>query len=149
MYYRGLSRVVFKTSRINRICPFFTWRTSMRICFDLQTVQHVDPLEITPCQGPLIDAYDVIGSPQFRGRKADQCWAEGPRRTTVSGQRVSMAVAGPKIACGGAGISKLWLGQRRNRVPLLSTCIWHCCTGNGADEPKCPQEIDSRITVVW
>lgn len=32
---------------------------------------------------------------------------------------------------------------------MLSTCIWHGCTGNGADKPKCPQEIGSHITVVW
>lgn len=123
-----------------------TWRTSMRICLDLQTLQHVDPLESALCQSPLTDTHDAIGSEDQRW---DQCWDTGPRRMTVSGQWASMIVAGPKIACGGAGISKLRLGQHRNRMPLLSTCIWHGCTGNGADEPKCPQEIGSRITVVW
>lgn len=86
---------------------------------------------------------------QFQGCTEDQCWDTGPKRTTVSGQRASMIVAGPKIACGGTGISKLRLGQQRNRMPLHSTCIWHCCTGNGKDKPKCPQEIGSRIRVVW
>lgn len=126
----------------------FTWRTSMRIRLDSSTRGPFRDCTV-PKPADRCSWCHWLTSLQFRGCKEDQHWDTGPRRMTVSGQRVSMIVAGPKIACGEAGISKLRLGQHRNRMPLVSTCIWHCCTRSGADEPKCPPETGSHIKVGW
>lgn len=53
----------------------------MRICLDLQTLQHVDSLETAPCQSLLTDTHDAIGSLlcNFRDVQRTSAETQAPR----------------------------------------------------------------------